>query len=136
MGSAQGSYVMKRLAQEFISDINAGVMATAAGHRLSYFHLGASVMHRLWLEDETFRAKVGPVHDANPIQCLNVVCRDAYAFKRCGRAQIPTPFDMQAEIAWKKATTMTCVDENADADVVVVASESAPAFTNATNLPS
>ena len=129
MASAQGSYVMKRIAQEFIADINAGVMATAGGQGLTYVHLGADVMHRLWLRDEKFRAKVGPVHDANPIHCFNDVCRDAYAFKRCGRAQIPAPFDMEAENAWKDATTTTCVDVDVD-DVV---SQSAPEVTNATN---
>lgn len=137
MAAAQGSYVMRRIAQEFIADINAGVMATAAGQGLTYVHLGADVMHRLWLEDETFRTKVGPVHDANPIHCFNDVCRDAYAFKRCGRAQLPTPFDMEAEIAWKDATTMTCIDADAADDTddnVVVPPESAPAVTtNAAN---
>ena len=132
MASAQGSYVMQKIAQEFIADINAGVMANA--HGLAYVHLGAGVMHRLWLEDEKFRAKVGPVHNANPVHCFNDVCRDAYAFKRCGRAKVPAPFDLQAEIAWKDATTMTCVDD--DDDDVAAVPESAttlPLFTNATN---
>jgi hypothetical protein len=112
MASAPGSYVFQRIAHKFIADINAGVMAGAGGSGIKYVHLGAGVMHQLWIEDQIFRAKVGPVHDANVVHCFNVVCRDAYAFKRCGRALTGEPFDMQAETTWKETTTTTCLDDS------------------------
>ena len=95
LGVSKNSYVMKKIAAQMIADVN-------KSGALDYLHLGAKVMKRLWLDDEVFRAQVGPVHDSNPVHCMKGDMVEAPAFKRCARALLPTQFDIDDETRWKE----------------------------------
>jgi len=95
LGVPKNSYVMKKIAEKMVADVN-------EIDTLDYLHLGAKVMKNLWLNDEKFRAKVGPAHDANPVHCFKGDMVEAPAFKRCARALVPAEFDLDAESHWKQ----------------------------------
>lgn len=95
LGVSKNSYVMEKIARRMVADVNNDGV-------LDYLHLGANVMKHLWLDDKVFRAKVGPVHDSNPVHCMKGDMVEAPAFKRCARAVLPTPFDVNDETRWKE----------------------------------